>query len=161
MAFGYAGNEDMNTFLYFTEILFFLEILQNFFTSYSDPEHYDVIDSLKMIATRYTLHGNFIFHLLAAIPWFLILPRDTEDEQQTQRDLLLFKMLRITRLGGSNFIPEERLLDQMQKCYRNTHRDDKIANDRTILTIVNIFKMTILTVIITYILGLFWYRLSD
>jgi len=111
MAFGYDGNEDMNTFLYFTEILFFLEILQNFFTSYSDPEHYDVIYSLKMIASRYILHGNFIFHLLAAIPWFLVLPRDTLDEQQTQRDLLLLKMLRITRLRTSNFIPEDRLLD--------------------------------------------------
>lgn len=49
----------------------------------------------------------------------------------------------------------------MQKCYRNEHRDDKIANDRTILTAMNIFKMTLLTIIITYMLGLFWYRLSD
>lgn len=70
-------------------------------------------------------------------------------------------MLRISRLSGSNFIPEEQLLDQMQKCYKNHHRDDKIANDRTILTVVNIFKMTLLTIIITYMLGLFWYRLSD
>ena len=49
----------------------------------------------------------------------------------------------------------------MQTCYRNKHRDDKIANDRTILTIMQIFKMTVLTVIITYMLGLFWFRFSD
>ena len=53
------------------------------------------------------------------------------------------------------------MLDFFQSCYRNKHRDDKIANDRTILTIMNIIKMTLLTVIITYMLGLFWYRLSD
>jgi hypothetical protein len=35
------------------------------------------------------------------------------------RDLLLFKMLRISRLGASNFIPEDALLDWMQRCYRN------------------------------------------
>ena len=52
------------------------------------------------------------------------------------------------------------MLDFFQSCYRNTHRDDKIANDRTISTIMNIIKMTLLTVIITYMLGLFWYRLS-
>jgi len=73
----------------------------------------------------------------------------------------LFKMLRISRLSDNTFIPEEALLDWMQRCYRNKHRDDKIANDRTILTVVNIFKMTLLTIIITYMLGLFWYRLSD
>mmetsp|Transcript_921 Transcript_921/g.1268 ORF Transcript_921/g.1268 Transcript_921/m.1268 type:complete len:168 (-) Transcript_921:1321-1824(-) len=70
-------------------------------------------------------------------------------------------MLRISRLGTSKFIPEEQMLDFFQSCYRNKHRDDKIANDRTILTIMNIIKMTLLTVIITYMLGLFWYRLSD
>lgn len=70
-------------------------------------------------------------------------------------------MLRISRLGTSNFIPEEQVLDFFQKwCYRNKHRDDKIANDRKIGTVMKIFKMTLLTIIITYILGLFWYRFS-
>lgn len=45
-------------------------------------------------------------------------------------------MLRISRIGTNNFIPEEQILDRMQACYRNKHRDDKIANDRTILTIM-------------------------
>jgi len=147
--------------LRFSEILFFLEILQNFFTSFSDPEHYDVVTNLKEIAQRYILNGSFIFHALAVIPWWLFLSDETEEEDELLRDLLLFKMLRISRLGSSTFIPEEALLDWLQRCYRNRHRDDKIANDRTILTIVNIFKMTLLTIIITYMLGLFWYRLSD
>ena len=70
-------------------------------------------------------------------------------------------MLRISRLGTSNFIPEEQVLDFFQKwCYNNRHRDDKIANDRKIGTVMKIFKMTLLTIIITYILGLFWYRFS-
>jgi hypothetical protein len=69
-------------------------------------------------------------------------------------------MLRISRLGTQNFIPEEQMLDFFQSCYRNKHRDDKIANDRTILTVLNIVKMTALTIIITYMLGLFWTTMS-
>ena len=107
MAFGFENNEDIVTFLRVSEILFFMEIIQNFFTAYSDPEHYEVVDSLKMIATRYILNGSFIVHALANIPWFLLLPSETEEEKQLQRDLILFKMLRMPRLGTSNFIPEE------------------------------------------------------
>ena len=71
-------------------------------------------------------------------------------------------MLRITRIGASNVFPEDTMLDQFQKCYRGgTHRDDKIANDRYILTVINIIKMTLQTILITYILGLLWYRFSD
>ena len=113
MAFGDETNTNMKYFLDACEVLFFLEIIQNFFTAYSDPEHYEIVDSLKMIATRYILSGGFIFHALAAIPWFLLLPNETEDEKQMQRDLLLFKMLRISRLGTSNFFPEEQLLEQL------------------------------------------------
>ncbi len=104
MAFGTDTDSTLYYMLIYSEIFFFLEIVQNFFTSYSDPEHYDMVDSLKLIATRYILNGSFIFHALAFFPWWLALPNEPEE---TQRDLLLFKMLRISRLGTSNFIPEE------------------------------------------------------
>lgn len=107
MAFGFEDNDDIVTFLQVCEILFALEIIQNFFTAFSDPEHYEVVDSLKLIAQRYIFTGSFPVHALANIPWFLLLPSETEEEKQLQRDLILFKMLRISRLGTSNFIPEE------------------------------------------------------
>ena len=106
MAFGFEDNA-LLTFLQISEILFFLEIVQKFFTSYSDPEHYDVIDSLKLIAKRYVFHDSFFLHVLAFFPWWFILPNETEEEQQLQRNLLIFKMLRISRIGTNNFIPEE------------------------------------------------------
>ena len=107
IAFGTVSGDTIDLVLKYSEIFFLLEIIQNFFTSYSDPEHYDTIDSIKLIATRYVLYGSFIVHFLAVFPWFMVLPNDTYEEQQTQRDLLLFKMLRISRLGTSRFIPEE------------------------------------------------------
>ena len=52
MAFGFGEdkNYDLWQILNYSEAMFFLEILQNFFTSFSDPEHYDVVTSLKEIA---------------------------------------------------------------------------------------------------------------
>jgi len=106
IAFGTETDSTLYYVLIYSEIFFLLEIIQNFFTSFSDPEHYDMVDSLKLIAQRYILplNGNFIFHALAFFPWWLVLPNESD---QVQRDLLLFKMLRISRLGTSNFIPEE------------------------------------------------------
>lgn len=69
MAFGYNGNEMISMVLLVSEFFFLLEIIQIFFTSYSDPEHYDTIDSIKLIATRYILNGSFVVHALSFFPW--------------------------------------------------------------------------------------------
>lgn len=81
MAFGYKDNEIIIQFLLISEFFFLLEIIQNFFTSYSDPEHYDTIDSIKLIATRYILNGSFIVHALSFFPWSIALPNDTLEEE--------------------------------------------------------------------------------
>ena len=80
IAFGDV-DENISTILKWSELFFLLEIVQNFFTSYSDPEHYDTINSLKLIATRYIINGSFIVHALAVFPWYLALPNETEDEK--------------------------------------------------------------------------------
>jgi len=111
IAFGDTGAEMITLVLQWSEVFFLLEIIQNFFTSYSDPEHYDTIDSIKLIATRYILNGSFIVHSLAVFPWYLVMTSETDEEKEIARDLLLFKMLRISRLSTSNFIPEEQMLE--------------------------------------------------
>ncbi len=42
-------------FMYLIEILFWLEIIINFFTAYKDTETFESIYSLKKIATHYIL----------------------------------------------------------------------------------------------------------
>ena len=69
IAFGIKEEQVINTLVLVSEIIFLIEIIQNFFTSYSDPEHYEVIDEFKLIAQRYIFYGSFIFHALAVIPW--------------------------------------------------------------------------------------------
>ena len=50
IAFGTETDSTLYYVLIYSEIFFLLEIIQNFFTSFSDPEHYDMVDSLKLIA---------------------------------------------------------------------------------------------------------------
>jgi hypothetical protein len=44
--------------------------------------------------------------------------------------------------------------------YRNKTREEKIGNDIFITSIISIFKQVITTVVLTYVLGCFWYRMS-
>ena len=79
---------------------------------------------------------------------------------QSYRNLLTLKMVRIIR-SNTEFIPEETLLNLMSNIYNVEDRDDKIANDRMTVNINKIVKQVLQTLLITYILGLFWFRFSD
>ena len=100
----------MRQILNLVEILFWLEIIINFFTAYKDTETFESIYSLKKIATHYILQGEFVFHALSAFPYQLIFPLDLKDpEEQRLRNVLMFKMLRLGRLNN-DFVPDDVLL---------------------------------------------------
>ena len=140
-----------------SEILFALEIIQHFFTSYRDTETFENVYSLKKIARHYIMEGNFLIHFFAAFPFAMIF--NVTDEQSI-RNLLTFKLVRMSRTGY-DFFPEETLLMIMTNLFPVEDRDDKIANDRLTINIIKIIKQVIQTLIITYFLGLIWYRYSD
>jgi len=58
-------------------------------------------------------------------------------------------------------MPEELIFGLLSNFYRGADRDERIAYDRKVSNIMRILKSVSLTIIITYILGLIWYRLSD
>ena len=62
------------------EILFFVEIIQHFFTAYKDTETFESIYSLKKIAQNYMLNGSFFVHLLAAFPYQFFFTYDDDPE---------------------------------------------------------------------------------
>jgi len=74
IAFGF-NNPTLRDIFDFVEILFFLEIVQHFFTAYKDTETFESVYSLKKIATNYILNGNFLVHLLAAFPYQFVFTR--------------------------------------------------------------------------------------
>ena len=163
IAFGYGapnGIETLFTITRISEILFALEIIQHFFTSYRDTETFENVYSLKKIARHYIMEGNFLIHCLAAFPFAEVFGIDLVTESQTVRNLLAFKLVRMTRVSTEIF-PEDTLLQIMTNLYHVDDRDDKIANDRLTINIIKIVKSVIKTLIITYFLGLIWFRYSD
>ena len=140
-----------------SELLFALEIIQHFFTSYRDTETFENVYSPKKIARHYIMEGNFLIHFVAAFPFDVVF--GVTDPQRT-RDLLAFKLVRMSRCS-TDFFPEDTLLQIVTNLYRVEDRDDKIANDRLTINIIKIVKQVLLTLMITYFLGLIWFRYSD
>ena len=102
------------------------------------------------------MEGNFLIHFLAALPFAEIF---NQTDEQHVRDLLAFKLVRSTMIS-SDFLPEDTLLQIMTKLYSVEDRDDKIAQDRLTINIIKIVKQIGQTLLITYFLGLIWYRYS-
>ena len=146
----------------YIEIFYLLEIILQFFTTYKDSEHFENVYTMRLIAREYILNGQFIFHVIAFIPWTFLIDYEDPKQQELIQQLLLFKMLRLLRmLNVQDSIPEEVILGLVQNFYRGADRDERIAYDRQVLNIFRIFKSVMLTIFITYLLGLIWYRLSD
>lgn len=92
------------------EALFFIEILTYFFTPFKDNETFESVYSLKKIATNYIINEGFIFHFLACFPYHFIWgPSHSDPNADVLRNIMVLKMLRITRLSGDS-IPEETIL---------------------------------------------------
>ena len=160
IAFGYKGGPELDfifSIVQLSEIMFLFEIIQHFFTSYRDTETFENVYILKKIARNYIINESFVLHFIAVFPFTFVL--NVTDEQQ-YRNFLTLKMVRIIRCN-SEFIPEETLLNLMSNIYTVQDRDDKIANDRLTININKIVKQILQTLLITYILGLFWFRFSD
>ena len=160
IAFGYQGSPTLDLIfqiVQLSEIMFFIEIVQHFFTSYRDTETFENVYVLKKIARNYIINESFVLHFIAMFPFAFVL---NVTDEQLYRNLLTFKMVRIIRCN-SEFIPEETLLNLMSNIYSVQDRDDKIANDRLTININKIVKQVLQTLLITYILGLFWFRFSD
>lgn len=58
------------------DIFYSMEIIMNFFTSYSDEESYAEEYSLKKIAINYIKNGNFVLSMISTIPFGLIWGED-------------------------------------------------------------------------------------
>jgi hypothetical protein len=107
------------------EIAFFIEIVLTFFTSYFDVETYATIKALKPIANNYIFNGSFIFDILAVIPYQFLInePEDFYGERNTFRNVLLFRLLRVARIG-SEFIPPKNVEELIGSFYVCNNKDD-------------------------------------
>lgn len=150
----------LRTIIELLDILFFVEIIQNFLTSYTDTETFAPVYSVKKIAVDYIMNRSFFVHLLAALPYQLFTRGDSDPQENVLRNLLMLKMLRIKRLS-TDLLPDDVLLQLMQVLYKAESRDEKIAKERFINNLIKIIKQIMTTLVTTYFLALLWYRFSD
>jgi len=74
IAFGFSPDNMRQVFLVTSlEIIFGIEILLNFLTSYRDPENFESVTNLKLIAQNYVIHGHFFLHAVTVIPYTIII----------------------------------------------------------------------------------------
>ena len=80
IAFGFSkADYPLQYLLWVSEFFFLLEILLNFLTTYKDPESFEIIISIRKIATNYITKGNFVLHTITVIPFDLIIRPEFED----------------------------------------------------------------------------------
>jgi len=66
------------TLTVFFEVVYGIEIVLTFITSYTHFETNQQVISIKEIAVNYLMRGPFIMHFLAFIPWLILI--DSEEE---------------------------------------------------------------------------------
>lgn len=91
VAFGFDGFYTARLVIELLEVLFFIEIIQNFFTAYKDTETFESVYSVKRIAINYILNGQFFLHILAAFPYQLMTRNDGDPEEHVLRNWLMLK----------------------------------------------------------------------
>ena len=75
------------------EVFFLLDIICNFLTEYKDPETYEKIRNLSLIAKRYIMSGWFFLDVIAIIPFNYI------NNGNNTMFIKLIRLLRLPRLA--------------------------------------------------------------
>ena len=85
IAFGFE-DEILTQAMIYVEIFYLIEIILQFFTTYKDSEHFENVYTMRLIAKEYIINGSFIFHVLAFIPWQLIISYKYHGDESTYND---------------------------------------------------------------------------
>ena len=134
-------------------------------TEYQDSQTVLMVRDIKKIAYNYIFRSTFFIDCFACFPFIYVCPWEYE------QDLLLIKMLRLYKLQV-DFIEIDQILSFFKMCSKDkATKDSKKKNksskshiiqyDNMLKHILKISGLVINTCVITYVLGCFWYRMSD
>jgi len=126
------------------EASFIVDLLLNFIQSYKDPETFQTIVDLKLIARNYVFHGWFLVDMVAVFPFETLLP--------TGQVTKLFRMFRLPRLI--------KLIDisRFNKLLKSLATGEgQIQAQFTMLYIYKMLRLVLIAMIITYFIGCFWF----
>ena len=89
-------NISLQIFEYFTEIVFLIDIILNFFQSYQDQDTFKEVREFKAIAYNYILRGWFFVDFISIFP-FKFLP-GIDSSANVTKLLRLFRLPRLAKL---------------------------------------------------------------
>ncbi len=145
-------NDPQKYFDYVVEIFFVTDLVLNFFQGYRDNDTYVYVRDVKLIAKHYVIKGSFVVDFIAVFPFQQIL------EAYELGWTKLFRLFRLPRLF--RLIDIGRFNQLLKRFFENSSRDERIVAQYMLMYGYRIFRLVIIAIIITYIIGCFWYLIS-
>ena len=162
---------------FYMEIIFWIDLFLTFFIEYSSKVKYEKVRDIQKIGFRYVT-GNFIFDLLAVLPFNPVLDSMTEDPREHGihfryiRILHLFKLLRLKKTADmftpayfTSFLQvimkrlRQKEIDKIgSHCSFDGHRDyNKITELMRIVYFFKVFRLGFIVMFLAYVIGMLWY----
>ena len=126
----------------FVEIFFYVDIILNFFSEIKDPDTNQNITDLKEIAKSY-VNSWFFIDFISIFPFHLMLPTGA-----------LTKLFRLARMPRMIKLIDVNRFKNLLKGFEGAECDtEEIVQQYFILYVYNVFRLIIIAIFITYIIG--------
>ena len=158
-----------NNVIYFTENIitafFTLDIIFRFFRLPDDGKEGSQV-SHATIAKKYIMSGSFFFEVIATVPLYLW-TRYEHDPCEVNVDGggsnigVIIKLVRLVRIKRIFTLFEMNRINKLvETLFSNQTRSKKVVFSLIMKNIYSVFRLILLTVIITYFIGCFFYLVS-
>lgn len=158
-----------NEIIYWTEnvitAFFTFDIIFRFFRLPDDGKDSMTV-SHAQIAIKYIKSGSFFFEVLATVPLYLFsryenTPCKVSDDSGGSQVGVIIKLVRLVRIKRIFTLFEMNRINKLvETLFSNQTRSKKVVFSLIMKNIYSVFRLILLTVIITYFIGCFFYLVS-
>lgn len=135
----------------FVNVMFFLDLVHNYFVEYEDPETFQDVREFKKIAKRYTFSFQFVIDALSTFPWDLF-----------GNSLGILRLLRLFRFPKLiELLDLKKMNDIISSLFEGQQRKEKIMIQHFLMYFYKVFKIIMIASIVTYFMGCIWFIFSD
>jgi len=162
VAFSSPNSQAQKVFDQIVELFFLADIILSnstlplkaidFFLEYKDPETYESVRNLSLIAKRYLFRGWFFFDIIAIFPFQLMF-------RQNGFTTKMIRMVRLPRLV--KLIDISRFNQLLKSLFENNSQEERILMQYLMMYCYKIFRLFIIAFIITYFSGCLWFLISN
>jgi hypothetical protein len=142
VAFTTPTNSIHKAWDFFVEIFFYADIFLNFFSEFKDPDTKQTISDFKEIAKKYA-NSWFFIDFISIFPFHTFLPTGA-----------LTKLFRLARMPRMIKLIDVNRFKNLLKGFEGPECDDEtIVHQYFVLYVYNVFRLIIIAIFITYVIG--------